>query len=1120
MDIKEYFDKNQINEILSFKQDFAVTNLGIGERGFFASLFDGQTIILTSDFVSANTIRLQLESLGKVAKVVSGGYDSPIFVYSQDLSQIKNLLRCVCEFKNKTVDILIVVANALFQKLPKDLKSTHFEIGKNYEFSYLSKLLSNYGYRKVDMVGSEGEYSIRGDIVDIFNLGDQMPTRLSFFDDQLEEIYNFSFEELNKKQNLEKFVLFPCTLFFDTDQDALFENIKNVDTQNVVNKNKLAEVKEQVVQEVIRQPNNLKLAWNFVFEQTQSFLQTLDCDRVIFNEPQTLIQTINLVDSSNKNTLFNLYENGLVGKIHLNFFANKNDVLKTAGQKIAFENLMGTPLFEPKQTFDFRTFPSKKYVFDYNALVSDLNLLRNANDIILFAGDQSTKTNLSNYLIGRGISLSDQNAKSFDKHTIKITEDYLYQSVLVDGYPLLVATSDLVKKNKSAAKKGKASLFLPKVGDFVVHNFHGIGKCKEIRRIKIGNIERDYFVIEYQKGDILYLPTEQTDSLSAYVGGEENPTLNKLGGLEFAKLKAKAKAGIKELAFDLLKLYSERSQIKGFKFAEDDSIQQAFEDCFEYEETPDQLCAINDIKSDMTSGKIMDRLVCGDVGFGKTEVAFRAIFKAILSGKQVALLCPTTILAEQHYKNAKKRFADFMVNVKVINRLVPKNVQNQIVKEVAEGKVDLLIGTHRLLSNDIKFKDLGLLVLDEEQRFGVEAKEKLKNLKNDISVLTLSATPIPRTLHMSLTGIRDISLIETAPKNRLPVQSFVCEYDENVIKDACMKEINRGGQVFIVYNRVETIYDFANKIQALLPDVKIGVAHGQMSAKTLEDAVLKLYNGEFQILIATSLIENGIDIPQANTLIVVDSDKLGLSSLYQLKGRIGRSNILAYAYFMYKPDKILTEDALKRLQAISEFSSMGSGFKIALRDLEIRGAGSVLGSKQHGHIEKIGYDLYSKMLDDTIKELEGKQKQEQKEVKIDIKLNSFVPQEYIFEENERIRVYNDISGLLDTSQAKNYLQKLEQTYGDVPNEVDNLCKIAVIKNLAQQNNVARVIINEQTARLYIYKDENILCPHLHQKLEECKQDFVLKFESLPIIELVNTQANINAKVEKIIELLS
>ena len=1119
MNIKENFDKNQINEILSFKQDFVVTNLGIGERGFFASLFDGQTIILTSDFVSANTFRMQLESLGKVAKVVSGGYDSPIFVYSQDLSQIKNLLRCVCEFKDKTIDILIVVVNALFQKLPKDLKSTKFEIGKNYNFAWLSKLLLNYGYRKVDMVGSEGEFSIRGDIVDVFNLGDQIPTRLSFFDDQLEEIYNFSFEELNKKQNIERFVLFPCTLFFDTNQDVLIENIKNVDTQNAVNKNKLAEVKEQVMQEVIRQPNNLKLAWNFVFEQNQSFLQTLDCARVIFNEPQTLIQTINLVDSSNKNTLFNLYENGLVGKIHLDFFAKKDDILKTTGQKIAFSNLIGTPLFESNQTFDFRTFTSKKYVFDYNTLVSDINLLRNANDIILFAGDQSTKVNLSNYLIGRGISISDEDTKTFDKHTIKITDNYLYQSVLVDGYPLLVATSDLVKKNKSTVKKGKASLFLPKVGDYVVHNFHGIGKCKEIRRIKIGNIERDYFVIEYQKGDILYLPTEQTDSLSAYVGGEESPTLNKLGGLEFAKLKAKAKAGIKELAFDLLKLYSQRSQIKGFKFVEDDSIQQAFEDCFEYEETPDQLCAISDIKSDMTNGKIMDRLVCGDVGFGKTEVAFRAVFKAILSGKQVAFLCPTTILSEQHYKNAKKRFADFMVNVKVINRLVPKSVQKQIIKEVSEGKVDLLIGTHRLLSNDISFKDLGLLVLDEEQRFGVEAKEKLKNLKNDISVLTLSATPIPRTLHMSLTGIRDISLIETAPKNRLPVQSFVCEYDENVIKDACMKEINRGGQVFIVYNRVETIYDFASKIQTILPDVKIGVAHGQMNARALEDAVLKLYNGEFQILIATSLIENGIDIPQANTLVVVDSDKLGLSSLYQLKGRIGRSNILAYAYFMYKPDKILGEDALKRLQAISEFSSMGSGFKIALRDLEIRGAGSVLGSKQHGHIEKIGYDLYSKMLDDTIKELEGKQKQEQKEVKIDIKINSFVPQEYIFEENERIRVYNDISYLLDMNNAKEYLQKLNQTYGDVPSEVKNLCKIAVIKNLAQQNNVARVIISEQVARLYIYKDENILCQHLHQKLEEYKQEFVLKFESLPIIEFVNAQANIDVKVEKIIELL-
>lgn len=1105
--------------MLSFNKDFEITNLGNGERSFFVSLFDGQSVVVVGGFVTANSYRMQLESLGKTVGLINGGYDSPIFVYSQDLSQIKNLIRRVCEFNNKLLDVLIIVAGALFQKLPQKIKCCKFEVGKEYPFEKLSSNLTNLGYRKVEMVSSEGEFSIRGDIVDIFNLGDESPTRMSFFDNLLEDIYGFSFENLEKKEKLSDLLVFPNTLFFDVDFEGLLNKIQNVDSDSKVNQNKLAEVKEQVLQETSKSPNNLKLAWNYVFEDTKSILQTLDCERVFFVEPQNLLQTINLIDSSNQNNLFNLYENGLVGKAHFDFFAKKDTILYTKCQKIAFTNIFGAKLFDSKQTFDFRTYPSKKYIFDYNSLINDIKLYSQANDIVLCAGDNNTKINLTHFLIGHDVVVADEDKISSDKHTVMVVENNLYQSVLVDGMPLLIATSDLVKNSKTKVKKSKASLFLPKVGDFVVHNFHGIGRCKEIKRLNIGNVERDYFVIEYQKGDTLYLPTEQTDSLSAYVGGEENPTLNKLGGLEFAKLKARAKAGIKELAFDLLKLYSERSKIHGFKFVEDDSIQQAFEDCFEYEETPDQLAAINDIKADMTSGKIMDRLVCGDVGFGKTEVAFRAIFKAILSGKQVAFLCPTTILAEQHFKNAQKRFADFMINIKCINRLVPKNVQNQIIKDVADGKVNLLIGTHRLLSNDINFKDLGLLVLDEEQRFGVEAKEKLKNLKNDISVLTLSATPIPRTLHMSLTGIRDISLIETSPQNRLPVQTFVCEYDENVIKEACQKELNRGGQVFIVYNRVETIYDFASKIQAILPDAKIGIAHGQMASKPLEDAVLKLYNGEFQILIATSLIENGIDIPQANTLIVVDSDRLGLSSLYQLKGRIGRSNILAYAYFMYKPDKVLGEDALKRLQAIGEFSGMGGGFKVALRDLEIRGAGSILGSKQHGHIEKIGYDLYAKMLDDAIKEIEGNKKQEQREVKIDIKVDSFIPAEYICEENDRIRVYNDISMLAGVSEASDYLQKLAQTFGDVPKQVDNLCKIAVIKNLAQQNNVARVLITDQCAKLYIYKDQNILCEHLHKNLEMFKNDFVLKFESLPIIELVNDKLGILAKIEKIITLL-
>lgn len=1120
MELKKYFLKNQINELLSFQDDFGITNLSQGEKGFFISLFEGNSVFIVNDFISASTYKAQFDSLKIKSKIVNVGFDSPIFVFSQDLTSIKNLIDSISQFNNKNIQVLIVVCNALFQKVSKDFKGLFFEKTNKYDYNQIIKNLVNLGYRKTAMVSCQGEFAVRGDILDIFAICQDNPFRLEFFDDELEDIYSFSFENMEKTESYQCLTISPNTIFFNCDFDNLQDKILGVSNENRVANLKLSSVKQDVLAETNKQSNNIKLAWNLIFEKTTSFLKSLQADRVFFDEPKRLIQTANLINTSNKNTIFSLYESGLVGKEHFNFFTELDKIFDCNLQKISFENFQSNEIFKPKRYFEFRVYPNKKYLYDYNALVNDIKLYNNVNDIILCAGDLSTKHNLTKYLIGQGLTVCEDNLNPLTKHFIKVLPINLAQSVMIDGYPLMIATGDLVKKSSNPAKKKKSSAFLPKVNDYVVHDFHGIGKCKEIKRIKIGDIERDYFVIEYNNGDLLYLPTEQVDSISAYVGGEESPKLNKLGGLEFSKLKQRVKENIKELAFDLLKLYSERSKIQGFKFVEDDVLQQQFEDCFEYEETPDQLVAIEDIKADMTSGKIMDRLVCGDVGYGKTEVAFRAIFKAILSGKQVAFMCPTTILAQQHYKNAIKRFKDFGIRIKVLNRLVPLNVQKQIIKEIGEGKVELVIGTHRLLSDDIIFKDLGLLVLDEEQRFGVGDKEKLKNLKKDISVLTLSATPIPRTLHMSLTGIRDISLIETAPKSRLPVQSFVCEFDEDVIKEACLRELNREGQIFIVYNRVDTIYDFAHYIQNLLPEVRIGVAHGQMASKMLEDAVLKLYNGEYQILIATSLIENGIDIPQANTLIVVDSDKLGLSSLYQLKGRIGRSNILAYAYFTYKKDKILTEDAYKRLQAISEFSSLGSGFKIALRDLEIRGAGNLLGSKQHGHIEKIGYDLYSRLLDDTLKEIEGKKQQQIRATKIDVKFDSYIPDEFIPDEQERIRIYNEISTISSAVELDETLTKIDNTYGSCPDCVKNLTYIALCKNLAQQNGVKSVIINNETAKLYLYKDENIICEHLHENLQKYKNDFVLKFENLPIIELNNQNSTVFAKLMKIINLLS
>ena len=639
---------------------------------------------------------------------------------------------------------------------------------------------------------------------------------------------------------------------------------------------------------------------------------------------------------------------------------------------------------------------------------------------------------------------------------------------------------------------------MPKVGDYVVHETHGIGRCIALQKLNLNGTEKDYFVLEYLGGDKLYLPNEQADLISAYMGGDAQPRLHKIGGEQFAKIKQKVKEGVSKLAVDLLDLYAKREKIKGFVYSQDNYLYQEFENAFKHTETNDQLLAINDIKNDMHSTKIMDRLICGDVGYGKTEVAMRAIYKAVLDGKQVAFLCPTTILAEQHYQTAKERFNGFMVNVAVLNRFKTKSQQEQILKEVKEGKVDLLIGTHRLLSSDVVFKDLSLLVLDEEQRFGVGDKEKIKDLKKNIDVLTLSATPIPRTLNMALTGIRDISIIETAPRERIAVKTFVSEESDTLILNACKRELARGGQVLYVYNRVEHIYEQAERLKELLPNARIGVAHGQMPEKLLEQTIMSLYNKEFDILVATTLIESGIDLPLANTLIVIDSDRLGLGEMYQLRGRIGRSDRVAYAYFTYNPSKMLTADAYKRLDAILEYTELGSGFKIAMRDLEIRGAGNILGKEQHGHLEKVGYDMYCKLLESAIKELKGEKVKEIKPVKIDVAISALLPETYVEAEEDRVKLYSNISQIQTEDEYQSAISLLNETYGNMPNEAQNLLKIAYLKNLCVKLGVRRVLINANVCKMYLYKTKEIMTEGLSRELSQSKCGS-LAFEDTPVL---------------------
>ncbi|MFR5171911.1 MAG: transcription-repair coupling factor, partial [Clostridium paraputrificum] len=675
-----------------------------------------------------------------------------------------------------------------------------------------------------------------------------------------------------------------------------------------------------------------------------------------------------------------------------------------------------------------------------------------------------------------------------------------YRTCVISDKEVFGEAKRKLSKTKSKSKgvskiKSFAEL---KPGDYVVHVNHGIGVYKGIKQIEVSGHKRDYLDIVYDKGDKLYVPVDQLDLVQKYIGSEgKSPKVNKLGGAEWQKAKSKVKKSINEIAEDLVKLYAARASVKGYKYSKDTEWQMQFEDEFPFQETPDQLSSIEEIKKDMESDKPMDRLLCGDVGYGKTEVALRAAFKAVMEGKQVAFLVPTTILAEQHYKNMIKRFSDFPIKIDMISRFRTAKEQKSTLQSVKEGNVDILVGTHRLVSKDIVFKDLGLLIVDEEQRFGVAQKEKIKNLKKNVDVLTLSATPIPRTLHMSLTGVRDISVIETPPEERYPIQTYVVEQNDQLIRDAIMREIGRGGQVYFVYNRVEDIEKIANYIKNLVPESRVGIAHGQMTERQLEKEMLDFMANEYNVLVCTTIIETGIDIQNVNTIIIYDADKMGLSQLYQLRGRVGRSNRIAYAYLLYTKDKVLTEVAEKRLKALKDFTELGSGFKIAMRDLEIRGAGNMMGSAQHGHMAAIGYDLYCRMLEDTVKLIKGDIDKEPIETTVDLKVDAYIPSSYIEDEMQKIEVYKKIAAIESIDEYMDIKEELEDRYSDIPDPVYNLMDIAYIKSRAKLLSIEEIKESGNDVIFRFQAGDSNYEKIFKVIIEKYKDSIMLKFGEIP-----------------------
>ncbi len=688
-----------------------------------------------------------------------------------------------------------------------------------------------------------------------------------------------------------------------------------------------------------------------------------------------------------------------------------------------------------------------------------------------------------------------------------------------DDEKLYIGSTNFAHKRTASGKAKTQIKYLPKAGEYVVHSTHGIGRCDGVVTMNVQGVEKEFFKLTYRGGDVLYVPSENADCLSLYMADDHNVVLNKLGGKEFFNQKQKAIKSIEDMSQELIELYAKRKAVKGFAYPADDYLYTEFENAFPYTETADQLQAIADVKHDMTTGKVMDRLICGDVGFGKTEVAMRAMFKAVENGKQVAILAPTTILSLQHYLTACERTKDFGVKVEMLNRFRTPKQQHEILEDLKNGKINVICGTHRLLSDDVKFFDIGLLILDEEQRFGVKHKEKIKHLKSNVDVLTLSATPIPRTLSMSLMSIRDISIINTAPTNRLPVKTYVLGYNEQLILNAINDEINRGGQVLIIYNDIEKLSAFANDLNKKLnnKNAKFDTAHGQMSEVALENAIKRLYDRETNVFVSTTLIENGVDLPKANTLIVIDSDKLGLSQMYQLRGRVGRNNEQAYAYFTYQKGKVLTEESMARLQAIAENTELGSGFKIAMRDLAIRGAGELLGKTQHGHMIKIGYDMYSKLLNETLRRMRGEKVEVEREVKLDIALPSKIPADFASEEAERLKIIAKISNIDSKDKAREVINELLVSYGKLPKEIYHLANIALLKTLAVKQNVKQIIINK-TKMSIIYYDDVDLKP-LIKKVNKFAH---FKFENSynPTISLNTSEFSVQTALGYMTEFLS
>lgn len=965
----------------------------------------------------------------------------------------------------ETIKQKIISKDTLYKNVLK------FKVGDRCDLEVLKQKLVDLGYQRFDLIDGRGEFSVRGGIIDI-STTESTGIRIELWGDEIDSIRHFNIISQRSIDNIEKIEIFPAHEYvLETSIEKIAKNISN----NVYPEN-ISEKVESDLEKICNGEYISKIDryFNSFYEKQETVLEYIDDKYLVFvDEFNKVIQRSENIEQDNENTIKALMEKERIIPDSLkNYVATENLESNIEKYQTIYLDKLDDRIKNGIERYDFKYKELNYFKSGIDLFINDINNFKKQEKKVYIVVDTKEKANKMEKLLAEYDILSIYYEKlnktiiNQDANTVIITLGKISKGFYsIDLNQVVMVASDLVdgtrtiKKRKSETfKQGEKVVFADlKVGDYVVHRRYGIGIYIGVNTITADGTTRDYLKLKYSGDDILYIPTNSLDEIRKYVGGEElNLKLNKLGSKDWEKTTNKVRNNLRAVAKELIELYARREKSKGYAFSKDTEWQKQFEEAFPYVETDDQLRCIDEVKKDMENEKPMDRLLCGDVGYGKTEVAIRAAFKAVMDHKQVAYLAPTTVLAKQQYETFKERMKDFPIRVDVLNRFRTTKDKNRIIKEMKLGEIDILIGTHRLLGKDVEFSDLGLLIIDEEQRFGVKAKEKIKQYKTNVDVLTMTATPIPRTLHMSIVGVRDMSVIYEPPQNRKPVQTYVLEYDAEVIKEAITKELERNGQVFYLFNNVGEIALKADKISRLVPEAKVGFAHGRMTGEEIEDIMEDFVEGKINVLVCTTILESGIDIPNANTIIMENADRVGLAQLYQLRGRVGRSDRQGYAYITYRKDKMLSEVADKRLKAIKEFTEFGSGFKIAMRDLEIRGAGSLIGEIQHGHLEEVGYDTYCRILDEVLKEEQGIKVEEDIGCQIDLNVTSYIPDSFISDQNQKIEIYQDIALCKNEEDIRNVIDEIIDRFGNMPNEIENLLEISRIKQLAKEKYLTKI----------------------------------------------------------------